>query len=154
MEEFFTFREYMHHEGNDLTPSMEDYVEMIFRLSNNTGFTRINDIAAALNVQPSSVSRMIQKLAETGYLNYEKYGVVVLSEKGKQVGEKLIIRHNLSQEFLSLIGITEHLLEETEKIEHTLSDHTLSRIEALVAFFKKNPKILNKYKKFCEEHLV
>ena len=62
--EFFTFREYMRKDQELLTPSAEDYMEMIYRLSQKNGFTRVNDLASALNVQPPSVTKMIQKLAE------------------------------------------------------------------------------------------
>ena len=58
--EFFTFREYMTKNKSLLSPSAEDYMEMIYRLSYKVGFTRVNDISIALNVQPSSVTKMIQ----------------------------------------------------------------------------------------------
>lgn len=154
MEEFFTFREFMHSDDRELTPSMEDYLEMIYRLSENSGYTRIHDIAAALNVQPPSVSKMIQKLAEHGYLNYEKYGIVIVSEKGKGTGKRLLLRHNLSEEFLKIIGVTKSVLEETEKIEHALSNHTLECISAFITFIKQKPGFLKEYKKFYKEHFT
>ena len=86
-EEFFTFRELMKRDDDDLTASMEDYLEMVYRLSGNHGFTRVNELASALNVQPPSVSKMIQKLAEQGMVAYEKYGYIILTPKGKEVGK-------------------------------------------------------------------
>ena len=51
-QEFYTFSEYMRKDQEILSPSAEDYMEMIYRLSKNQGFTRVNDLAMALNVQP------------------------------------------------------------------------------------------------------
>ena len=150
MDEFHTFRESMQDTQSNLTPSMEDYLEMIFRLSTLVGFTRINDLAFALNVQPSSVSRMIQKLNEAGYVKYEKYSVVLLNDKGKMLGEKLLLRHKLSEEFLRMIGVTENVLDEAEKVEHTLSQHTLERMTAFIAFIKTKPNFLKQYTRFCK----
>ena len=115
-KEFFTFREYMKKEGSRLTAAMEDYMEMIYRLSQDTGFTRIHDLAAALNVQPPSATKMVQKLAESNLINYEKYGIIMFSEEGRQTGKALLERHLMVEEFLILLGITEGVLEETEKI--------------------------------------
>ena len=49
-----------------LTPSMEDYLEMIYRCSENEEFVRLNKIAQMLNVRDSSASKMMKKLAELG----------------------------------------------------------------------------------------
>ena len=80
---------------NLLTASMEDYLEMIYRLSLNTGFTRIHELSNALNVQPPSATKMVQKLAELKLLKYEKYGVVTLEQDGKKLGQVLLNRHNI-----------------------------------------------------------
>ena len=60
---FYTLNGYMKKENNFLTPSMEDYLEMIYRLSLNTGFARVNELSNALNVQPPSATNMVHKLA-------------------------------------------------------------------------------------------
>ncbi|WP_035293325.1 iron dependent repressor, metal binding and dimerization domain protein [Clostridium sp. KNHs214] len=143
-EEFFTFRQYMQKEGNALTASAEDYLEMVYRLSFGNGYTRIGDLAEALNVQPPSVTKMIQKLAEIDLVKYEKYGIVVLSDKGKTIGKFLLDRHNTIERFLSLLQVSE-VLDETEKIEHTIDDETLLGIKKLVKFFEDNEEIKTKF---------
>lgn len=144
--EFFTFREYMR--KDDVTASMEDYLEMICRLIQGSGFTRINDLAAALNVQPPSATKMVQKLAELGFVKYEKYGVVMLSEKGQATGQALLKRHQTIEDFLRLLGITEGLLQETEKIEHTISNHTLKALTLLIHFFRDNPELIEELRNY------
>ena len=143
--EFYTFSEYMRKDQELLSPSAEDYMEMIYRLSEKPGFTRVNDLAAALNVQPPSVTKMIQKLSEMDLIQYEKYGVIVLEKAGKDIGKALLYRHNMIEEFLKLLNITEGLLSETEKMEHTVNDEILSGIRDLVGFFRDNPDILDKW---------
>lgn len=129
-EKFHTFREYM---DKDLTASMEDYIEMIYRLSKENGYTRIQELANNLNVQPPSATKMIQKLSEINLLKYKKYDVIVLEKDGKILGRKLLIRHNTVEELLRLIGVNEsNILSETEKIEHTISDLTLKCIKKYI----------------------
>jgi len=149
-KEFFTFREYMK-KDDKLTASMEDYLEMIYRLSAEKGYTRTHDLAAALNVQPPSTTRMIQRMSELGLVNYEKYGIITLSQKGKEIGKALLQRHLIVEEFLKLIGITEGILEETEKIEHTISVGTLQRLGSLTMFLKNNPQVLKAFEDFQDK---
>jgi len=140
--DFYTFSEYMKKENNSLTASMEDYLEMIYRLSIKTGFVRLHELADALNVQPPSATKMVQKLAELNLINYEKYGVITLKDTGKAIGKNLIKRHNTIIELLKTLGIEEnHLLEETEKIEHTISENTLQCFTNFIEFLKANKDV-------------
>lgn len=144
--DFRTFSEYMKKEDNLLTASMEDYLEMIYRLSMSTGFTRVHDLSEALNVHPPSATRMVQKLGELNLLQYEKYGVIVLKEKGKKLGELLLKRHYTIESFLRLLGIPEDMiLKETEKVEHTLSEETTKRFEEYISFIKANPDVVSRF---------
>lgn len=142
-EDFFTFREYMKKEYDLLTASMEDYLEMIYRLSRDSGFTRIHELATSLNVQPPSATKMVQKLAEIKLVNYEKYGIIILTEQGKLMGSTLLERHNTIESFLKLIGISQGVLEETEKIEHTISPETLEYLKDFIDFIKQNPQFIS-----------
>ncbi|MTK13638.1 MAG: transcriptional regulator MntR [Clostridiaceae bacterium] len=149
--EFYTFYEYMRKGENSLTASMEDYLEMIYRLSINIGFTRVHDLSHALNVQPPSVTKMIQKLAELKLLKYEKYGVIMLEDEGKQIAKRLINRHNTIEKFLKLLGTPEgKILEETEKVEHAISSETVKCFQNYINFMKDNPDIYVKFKNYIE----
>lgn len=146
--EFFTFREYMRKDQEVLSPSAEDYMEMIYRLSKDYGFTRVNDLAAALNVQPPSVTKMIQKLADMDLIKYEKYGVIMLKTSGIETGKALLARHNLIEQFLTFLNVQEGLLEETEKIEHTMNAEILCGLKDILDFFAENPKLSTQFIKF------
>lgn len=146
---FHTFSESMKKEENVLTASMEDYLEMIYRLSINTGFTRMHDLSIALNVQPPSATKMVQKLAELNFLKYERYGVLILEDSGKQMGEILLARHNIIEKFLRILDVSENqILEETEKIEHMISNETLKRFGDYINFLENNPQIILDFRSF------
>ncbi len=146
--EFYTFREYMKNEHELLTPSAEDYLEMIYRLSTANGFTRVNDLAIALNVQPPSVTRMVKKLSYRNLIKYERYGVILMQPSGLKKGEELIARHNLVENFLRFLNIEHDLLEETEKVEHTINAEILCGFQDLLDFFHENPDLLEQFQQF------
>lgn len=147
-EDFYTFNGYIKKDDNLLTASMEDYVEMIYRLSMDKGFTRINDLSNALNVQPPSATKMVQRLSELKLANYEKYGFVILTEFGNKIGKSLLVRHNIVEELLRLLGVSNSILEETEKIEHSINDETLKCIYDFLNFVKENGDIKNKFAEY------
>ncbi len=152
-KDFYTFSEYMKKEDDSLTASMEDYLEMIYRLSDKNGFTRISELSAALNVQPPSATKMVQKISEMQFIKYEKYGVIMLEDKGRKMGERLIKRHNVIADFLGLLGVPEDdILTETEKIEHTVNEKTMKRFNDLIQFMYDNPDIKKRYLMFIRGH--
>ncbi len=154
--DFHTVRGYelMNQDGKTLTSAMEDYLEMIFRNSRKEGYIRINTLSELLNVQPSSATRMVQKLAKAGFVNYEKYGIIFLTDNGKKYGAFLLKRHNVIEAFLKSIGIEENLLVETELIEHNISENTMERINQLNHFLKAHPEILKAFEVFKKNHDV
>ncbi|MGI0022092.1 MAG: metal-dependent transcriptional regulator, partial [Nitrososphaeraceae archaeon] len=66
----------------DRTDRMEDYLEVIYELVEQKGYATTVDISSYLNVSSPSVTKMMQKLDETGYLNYEKYRGIKLTNEG------------------------------------------------------------------------
>jgi len=148
---FHTVRGYQLLEQNKkiLTSAMEDYLEMIYRLSLKEGYVRINTISELLNVQASSATKMVQKLSELGMVDYKKYGIISLTETGSEIGRFLLQRHQIVESFLKLLGVSHSLLIETELMEHTLSIDTLNRLHALTKLFEKHPDLLAEY-----EHIL
>jgi Mn-dependent DtxR family transcriptional regulator len=122
------------------TPSMEDYLERIYKLIDEKGYARVSDIAEGLEVHPSSVTKMIQKLDKDNYLIYERYRGLVLTSKGKKMGKRLVDRHQLLESFLKMIGVQEeNIYKDVEGIEHHLSWDSITCIEVLVEFFRRHP---------------
>lgn len=123
------------------TSSMEDYIERIYLLIDEKGYARVSDIAEGLDVHPSSVTKMIQKLDKDKYLVYEKYRGFMLTPKGKKLGKRLVYRHELLENFLGVIGVSpENIYTDVEGIEHHLSWDSIDRIGDLVQFFEEETK--------------
>lgn len=127
--EFHTFKNDM---INDISASMEDYIEMIYRLSKDYHYTRLTSIANSLNISAAAASEMIKKIAALNLLKYQN-GIVTLTNKGNKIGSLLLKRHQTIETFLKIIGLHQDLIfKETEKIEHTISPETLKCIESFI----------------------
>lgn len=136
------------------TPSMEDYIEQIYLLIESKGYARVSDIADALSVHPSSVTKMVKKLDKDEYLNYEKYRGLILTAKGKKIGKRLVYRHDLLEQFLEIIGVDkENIYDDVEGIEHHLSWNSIDRIGDLVQYFEADKKREQALKELREKQL-
>ncbi len=137
------------------TPSMEDHIEQIYLLIENKGYARVSDIAEALSVLPSSVTKMVQKLDKDGYLIYEKYRGLTLTPKGVKLGKRLVQRHELLEQFLRLIGVDEErIYEDVEGIEHHLSWNSIDRIADLVQLMEEQTEFMQKLEQMKTQHNV
>ncbi|MFC0273636.1 transcriptional regulator MntR [Metabacillus herbersteinensis] len=128
------------------TPSMEDYLEKIYNTIEQKGYARSVDIASSLDVLPSSVTKMMQRLDEVDLVIYEKYRGFTLTDKGKNLAKKLVERHQMLEEFLQMIGVQDkNIYEEVEKLEHYISKETAICISRLLDFIEDNPQIKDSY---------
>ncbi|KPU43866.1 transcriptional regulator MntR [Oxobacter pfennigii] len=150
--EFRTFRGYQlknQREGK-LTAALEDYLEMVYRLCLEDNYARVGKLSELLHVKPSSTSKMIFRLVDLGYLEYDRNDSILLTDKGKKMGAYLLDRHDTLERFLTMIGNTSPL-EEAELVEHSLSTSTVLEIKGLMEFFMENPGIEKQYKAFKEQ---
>lgn len=150
-KEFRTVRGYQllrQNSERELTPSMEDYLEMIYRTSRRSEPIRVTLLAELLNVQAPSVSRTVRRLAAKGYVNYQKYGVIELTSKGERMGSYLLQRHETIEQFLRNLGITSSLLADTELIEHYLNVATIEAMANWNAYLANNPDVLHRFVDF------
>lgn len=145
MPQFHTVRGYQLLEQNKklLTSAMEDYLEMIYRNSLVEGYMRINTLSELLNVQAPSATKMVQKLSTLGLVDYKKYGIIFLTENGREIGKFLLNRHEIIETFLRHLGVSDSLLIETELIEHVISAETLQKIQQLNQYMESDSNILN-----------
>lgn len=130
--EFMEIKGFKTQKGYDLerkekiTFAMEDYIEMIYRLEEET--TKITTLANLLNIKPSSVSKMIDKLKDLNLVDKEKYGSISLTQEGKILGSYLLNRHNILCRFFKKINGYENLYL-VEQIEHFFDKQTIKNIE-------------------------
>ncbi len=123
--------------------SAEDYLERIYELIEDKGYARTIDIAHTLRIRQPSVTHMVQKLGRTGFLRYEKSRALMLTSKGKRVARAVRRRHQVLEEFFSLLGVDAGVAQhDLDGIEHHLSPASVERIEDLVRFLRENPRVL------------
>ncbi len=134
-----------------LSPSLEDYLEEVYNLYINKDKIRIRDIAEKLGVSPPSVVKALHKLNNEGYLDYERYKRIRLTEKGLRLGKSLVKRNDILQEFLIIIDSKCDPAAEAEAMEHYLSPSTVSTFKKLSSFLKENKDVLEKFLEYKNE---
>ncbi|RFZ76984.1 DtxR family transcriptional regulator [Lacrimispora amygdalina] len=149
--EFHTVRGYqlIKQSESRLTPALEDYLEMTYRLCLEEDYTRINKLSEKLNVRPPSASKMVSKLVELDFLKYNNLDNILLTTEGRITGAYLLERHNIIESFFTLVG-SANALEETELVEHTLGSATVFRIKRLLEFFTQNPSVNQEFQSFMD----
>jgi len=126
--------------------STEDYLERIAELIETKGYARAVDIARILEIRQPSVTAMVQRLGKEGYLHYEKYRGLLLTEKGRALALQIKDRHTTLKRFLSVIGVDEVTQEnDIEGWEHCLSPSTVERLGRLADFLSGHPQMLETY---------
>jgi len=129
---FYTLKGYALLEDNSITSSMEDYLEMIYRIHITGEAVRVGIVAGLLNVKPSSATKMIANLKNQGLISSEKYGYIQLTEAGIKLGKYLIFRHDTIHRLLCYINQSDNELEQVEKIEHFINMETVENIKKLL----------------------
>ena len=110
--------------------SMENYLETIYMLNQETGFVRSVDIATALGFSKPSVSNAIKKLKADNYVQTEEKGRIVLTEKGLTVAKETYEKHCVISALLMHLGVSEEVaLEDACRMEHGLSDESFAAMK-------------------------
>lgn len=122
-----------------LSPHMEDYVEAIVILSSANRVVRVKDIAKKLNIKMPSVSAALTKLKEMELIDYEKYGYIELTEKGHDLADRVLKRHNCLVDFFTTVLQVDLASADGEacRVEHALGPTTCSQIHKFLDFYKE-----------------
>lgn len=117
----------------EMTPSIEDYLETIYRLDKGVGVRSI-DVARIMNVSKPSVNRAIKTLISHDYVSQQPYQNVILTDKGREKAQELNMRYSILKGFLiHILGVpTERAEKEANFMEHGMSADTINRIGYLM----------------------
>lgn len=117
-----------------VSPSSEEYLEWIYRLSKEQQEVTTTDLARSLKVSPASVTGMLKRLAERELINYQPYHGISLTDEGRTVALKIIRRHGLLERlFTDVLGVPWHRADaEASKLEHDISEEVEERIASLL----------------------
>jgi DtxR family Mn-dependent transcriptional regulator len=119
--------------------SLEEYLEAVYRLEREGPGVTTSGLAADLGVAPASVSGMLKKLAEGGYLEYRARGEAKLTTRGLTVAVRVVRRHRLAERLLTdVLGMPwDQVHEEACRLEHAISAAVEDRLVAVLG----DPKV-------------
>jgi DtxR family Mn-dependent transcriptional regulator len=142
---------------NNLSASLENYLETIVMLKKEKQYARIGDIAKSLNVKSSSVNVAINFLAENTLVIHEKYGYVDLTDKGEKIALEVQRKHDILYKFLhNLLFINEEVADkEACEIEHSVGVETVYKLERLHSllnkYFLTKDEDISSFKEYLEQ---
>lgn len=118
-----------------ITATMEDYLEAVFRLSRTQRVVRMRDIANLLCVTASAATCTVRTLTKRGLLSHERYEDVTLTERGQEIAEEVLRRHEELSAFLERVLLLDPEMAEEEacRLEHAISELTLERLQRFAA---------------------
>ncbi len=121
-----------------VSPAIEEYLESIFRLQEKNGVARTSEIVRSLNVSPGTVSNTLESLKKKGYVMWEPYKGVKLTDKGRNIAIKVIRKHRLCErlitDFLKMDWSCSH--EAACRLEHCFTNEMTNYLEKAL----RNPK--------------
>jgi DtxR family Mn-dependent transcriptional regulator len=107
-----------------LSPNIEEYLETIYKISQNEKTVKTSKISKNLGITPASVSEMLKKLEKMDYVDYSQYKGVKLTENGLIAAKRITRKHRLLERFLhDILKLKDHFLHDQAcEMEHSLSD--------------------------------
>ena len=114
----------------EVKESGEMYLETILILSKKNNTVRSIDVVEYMNFSKPAVSRAMAKLKADKYILVDNDGYIALTEKGRQIAEKIYERHTMLTRFLVLLGVNEETAAaDACKMEHDISDETFDAMK-------------------------
>lgn len=122
--------------GKEISENVEEYLETIYKKSLTDNMAKTTEISKDLGIAPGSVTQMLKKLEEDGYVNYYQYKGVKLTDKGYKIARSIVRKHRLLESFLyNTLGIDmEDLHEQACAMEHSLSDEAERKLCQLLEY--------------------
>jgi DtxR family Mn-dependent transcriptional regulator len=124
-----------------LSRSVEDYLKAIYDLCETGDAASTTAVAAALDIQPASVTGMVKRLAEAGLLEHVPYRGIRLTKRGSREALRVLRRHRILETYLcERLGYAwEDVHREAERLEHAASDELIERMAAALEFPRHDP---------------
>jgi len=118
--------------SSPLSRSVEDYLKAVYALTERGEPASTSALAEALDIQPASVTGMIKRLDESGFVEHVPYRGVRLTEVGSREALRIIRRHRVLETYLSKrLGYSwDDVHHEAERLEHAASDELIDRMAA------------------------
>ncbi|MDA8405370.1 MAG: metal-dependent transcriptional regulator [Deltaproteobacteria bacterium] len=124
-----------------LTSAMEDYLEVIYHLEQESRIARVRDIAKRLGVKMSSVSSALKILGARGLIRYDPHQFITLTDKGIFRAKEIVRKHEILKRFLStVLQINDNVAEDNAcRIEHYLDPEVINKLIRFLEFVQTCP---------------
>lgn len=141
---------------NNISPSLEDYLEAILHLKEENTIIRVTDLAKKLQVAKSSVNQAVTKLTEKKLLTHERYGPLELTDLGAMQARKINERHQLLKYFFNaILRVDEQIAEKDAcNIEHYISAITLEKLVDFLASLTGSESIQRREEFSCQNNII
>ena len=126
----------------ELSPSTQDYLKTIWRLGEwEPERVTTTSLAARMGLAASTVSEALKKLTAQGLVTRPAYGVVELTEQGRDVAVHMVRRHRILEMFLATeLGYAwDEIHDEAEVLEHAVTDRFIDRVDAKLGHPSEDP---------------
>jgi DtxR family Mn-dependent transcriptional regulator len=141
----------------ELSSTLEDYLEAIFRIESRKRAARVRDISNHLGVAKSTVSAALKSLAEKELIDYEPYELAVLTEKGREKALRIVMNHQVLRYFLEDVLVLEEKRAEDIacRMEHAVDREVIERFVCFLAFInnsgQKRKRWIDEFRCFIRE---
>jgi len=142
--------------NENLSASLEDYLEAILNLAGESNFARSKDIAKLLSVSRSSVTGALRVLKKKGLANYKPYDYVTLTESGRAAAAEIARKHNILKSFfVNVLGVETDVAQQAAcKAEHSLGSGIITKLLCFIEFVTRSSEngcdLANEFQKFCK----
>jgi len=134
---------------NELTSSIENYLEAIYTIIKDKNFVKPRDIALRLNVSQASVTGALRSLSEKGLISYVPYTPISFTSKGESIAKDVYKRHNLLRDFFMKVLLLDYKISDEVacKLEHEIPKIVVDRLTKFVEYIEKCPNTTIKWEK-------
>ncbi|MEW6136898.1 MAG: metal-dependent transcriptional regulator [Thermodesulfobacteriota bacterium] len=124
-----------------LSSAMEDYLEVIYHLEQESRIARVRDIAKRLDVKMSSVTSALKSLGSRGFIQYDPHQFITLTEKGIDKAREIVRKHEvLKRFFVRVLRVEPSAAEDNAcRIEHHLDPEVIEKFVRFVEFVEMCP---------------
>lgn len=110
--------------AKEISDNIEEYLETLYKFGTKDSYVSTTTLSKELGIAPGSVTQMLKKLEDIGYIDYVPYKGASLTGEGNKIAQKITRKHRILERFLKdVLKIKdENLHAQACEMEHSLSD--------------------------------
>ena len=142
--------------NDNLSASLEDYLEAIYNLAGKADVARSKDIAETLGISKSSVTGALRTLKKRGLANYKPYDCITLTAAGQAAAAEIDRKHRILKSFfINVLGVEKDTAQKAAcRAEHTLGPGIIAKLLSFIEFVIQSNSngydLAAEFEKFCK----